>query len=138
VAQEGLVGVIDTYDKSGGLNGYVIPLWHVDQGPKIEQVYLTTLLPYAMKGPHLHRKRRGLFFCIKGRILLVTRVLEFGYYATHELRPGSPPVEVPPGIPAALYNVADNVESLVLNMPSPPWRVGEEDEHEVTDWTWRP
>jgi len=58
-------------------------------------------------------------------------------YAVHQIRPGSPPIEVPPGTPAALYNMTDR-EAVVLNMPSPPWREGEEDEHEVEGWDWKP
>lgn len=133
------MSVIKTYDASGVPNGIVIPLWHTDTGPRIDQVYLTTINRDGMKGPHLHMKRRGLFFCIRGVVLVVQRWRHHGtdVYRTSELSPGSLPQQVMPGTPAALYNIGLE-EALVLNMPSPPWRVGEEDEHEVTDWTWKP
>lgn len=129
------MSVIKTYDKTGHQTGELIPLWHIDQGPPIDQVYLTTIWPGRTKGPHLHLKRRGLFHCVFGEVRVVMRV--GSTYCNVELLPGDPPIEVPPGTPALLFNPSGCI-SAVLNMPSPPWRVGEEDEHEVTDWTWKP
>jgi len=130
------MSVIKTYDATGEQNGSLIPIWHVDSGVAIDQVYLTTILPWRVKGPHLHLKRRGLFCCIRGEVIVVVRGSD-GSYATHKMKPGDPPFLVPPGVPAALYN-ALYVEALVLNMPSPPWREDDKDEHEVKDWNWRP
>lgn len=133
------MSVIKTYGEDGKQNGTLIPLWHVDKGPKIDQVYLTTVLPGCMKGPHLHLKRRGLFFCVRGEIIVVRRWYQHGSneYEATTLTPGSPPAEVREGIPAAIYNFSTE-EALVLNMPSPPWRENDIDEHEVKDWDWRP
>ena len=122
---------IKTLGKDGKQNGVLIPLWHVDTGPRIDQVYLTTVMPWSMKGPHLHKVRRGLFCCVRGEAIAVVRL--GGEYKTFSLKPGDPALEIPPGVPVALYNPS-GIEALVLNMPSPPWRVGEEDEWPVEDW----
>lgn len=122
-----------TYGKDRKPNGTVVPLWHVDTGPVISQVYLTTVYPWKMKGPHLHKVRRGLFFCVRGGVIAVTRIDR--KYITHNLTLGDPPLIVPPGIPLAFYN-PNEVEALLLNMPDPPWRENEKDEWPVEDWYW--
>lgn len=126
---------IKTFDKDGEQTGVLATIWHEDTGPVISQVYLTTVLAWKVKGPHLHMKRRGLFSCVRGEVIVVTRIA--GKYITNSLKLGDPPLKVPPGVPAALYN-PNGIEALVLNMPDPPWRVGEEDEHEIKDWSWKP
>lgn len=125
---------IETKDADGKPNGFLIPIWHVDQGPKIDQVYLTTILPGSQKGPHLHHVRRGLFTCIKGTPLAVWRF--DGSYREVQMREGSQ-FEVQPGIPVAFYNFGPG-EAYLLNMPSPPWRADEPDENPVSDWTYEP
>lgn len=125
------MSVIKTYNQNGLQNGEVVPIWHIDQGPPISQVYLTTVFPWCVKGPHLHKIRRGLFCCVYGSVLIVTRVE--GKYTTHSLKRGDPALEVPPGVPAAVYN-PNGYEALVLNMPEPPWREEERDEWPVEDW----
>lgn len=130
-------GTILTNDQRGFYNGWLLPLWHVDDDELIEQVYLTVIEDGMAKGPHLHLRRRGRFTCVKGNVLVVT--LQEGSY--HEFWSGEEHgfavVRVPLGVPAALYNQGDEL-AYVLNMPSPPWRVGDEDEHEVLDWTYAP
>lgn len=135
------MSIINTYGKDGRLTGMLIPLWHADEGPQIDQVYLTTILAGQMKGPHLHKKRRGLFYCIWGEATIVMQVksvsspVKLSSYSVQRLRPGDPPIEVPPGTPAALYNARLH-NAMVLNMPSPPWRENDVDEWPVEDWTW--
>lgn len=123
---------IETKDANGKPNGFLIPIWHVDQGLKIEQVYLTTVAPFTQKGPHLHLRRRGLFTCIRGNVMVVWRF--DGKYRESELTVGDR-LEIQPGIPAAFYNL-NSEEAYLLNMPSPPWRVDDQDEHPVMDWTY--
>jgi dTDP-4-dehydrorhamnose 3,5-epimerase len=127
---------IDTYNKQGSLNGYLVPIFNVHDGfvepeqyPK--QVYLTVVTPGELKGPHLHLKRWGLFTCICGNAKVVVRTAS-GYeefltgedydYAT---------IQVPAGVPAALANIG-NVDAYFLNMPSPAWHPENQDEHPVS------
>lgn len=127
---------IGTKDASGQPTGLVLPIWNsaydTDYSP--EQVYLTTIVEGGVKGPHLHLKRAGAFTCIKGDVLIVTR--ENGEY--RQMRCGDQwgykTVHVAPGVPCALYNVGRG-EAFVLNMPTPPWRHDDQDEHEVKDWS---
>ena len=124
---------IVTRDSQGRENGFLTPIWNVLDGPQVDQVYLTVILPGRMKGPHLHLKRRGLFKVLLGSVRLVIRNKQ-GIYLSTEMNVDSDPIPVMPGIPAALYNVGEDEAAYVLNMPSPPWRPDDQDEHEVKDW----
>lgn len=123
---------IETKDTQGNVNGWLSPIWNVLDGPPVDQVYLTVISPGAVKGPHLHLKRRGLFKVIIGPVLLVIRNKQ-GVYLSTELDSDMDPVPVTPGTPCALYNLMQ-WNAYVLNMPSPSWRPDDQDEHEVKDW----
>ena len=50
-------------------NGFLIPIYNVHdgfftEGKEPQQVYMTTILPGTVKGPHLHFIRTGFFTCI--------------------------------------------------------------------------
>lgn len=143
---------IETRDANGNVNGWLAPLWHADQGPKIEQVYITAVAPGCMKGPHLHMKRRGLFYLISGTGALVLKTNDYALAESMVTDPKGWPayrffdlnngyavfyhangIQVPAGIACALYNTG-NIDAVFLNMPSPPWRADEPDEHPVEDW----
>ncbi len=126
---------IETKDKNGIENGFLIPIINVHdkfiadaQWPK--QVYCTVVKPGEVKGPHLHRKRWGLFTCVRGNVKVVVRVDDeyqkyFSgddyYYQT---------IQVPAGIPAALVNIGD-IDAYILNMPSPSWHPDDQDDWDV-------
>jgi len=125
-----------TKDVEGKPNGFLVPIFNVheewvadEQHP--QQVYLTVVSPGKVKGPHLHLKRWGLFTCIKGNGRIVVRNPD-GYeeYLTGEDY-GYATIQVPAGTPAAIQNLGD-VDAYFLNMPSPAWRVDDQDEHPVS------
>jgi dTDP-4-dehydrorhamnose 3,5-epimerase-like enzyme len=134
---------IQTKGADGQANGYLVPLWNVhehDWAP--DQVYLTVVAPGCTKGPHLHKKRHGRFFCIKGNVEIIERLYDFGehparwssYVSTltgedHDYAM----VEVPPCMAAAIVNHGDT-PALVLNMPTPAWTADDPDEWPVEDW----
>lgn len=124
-----------TFDATGKPNGYVIPVWNVNEHPGVrpDQVYVTSVTPHSQKGPHLHFVRRGLFCCIRGNVRVVTRWLD--KYSTHYSgdRYNHALIEVPTGVAAAIYNDGDE-EALMLNMPSPAWSKDAPDENPVENW----
>lgn len=127
---------IITKNKEGRLNGWLVPIFNVHDGliataQHPQQVYLTVIAPRAIKGPHLHLKRWGLFTCVRGNAKIVVRT-ENGYeeYLTGEDYEFAT-VQVPAGVPAALQNIGDE-EAYMLNMPSPAWHVDDKDEHSVS------
>jgi mannose-6-phosphate isomerase-like protein (cupin superfamily) len=125
---------IPTKDEAGNPSGIVVPIWHVDDGRKVDQVYMTTILPKCQKGPHLHKKRCGAFTVIHGDVLIVTK--HGDEYREFRSGDGFRTVHVEPGVTAALYNVG-TTEALILNMPTPPWRADDQDEWPVEGWTYQ-
>jgi mannose-6-phosphate isomerase-like protein (cupin superfamily) len=125
---------IETRDTAGNINGWVLPLWSALEHPELrpDQVYVTAIAPHSRKGPHLHRRRRGLFACVSGRFSVWIQLSD-GTYDGYSIEPGEPPTFVPAGIPCALYNYGDT-EALVVNMPSPAWSADDPDEWPVEDW----
>lgn len=135
----GEVSRIETHDSQGRVNGWLLPIWNIHEWSmvqQVDQVYLTTINPGLVKGPHLHMKRRGFFKVIRGVIRLVVRN-EFGVYMTTEMGVDDSAITVPPGLPAALYNFGPT-EAYVLNMPSPAWRPDDQDEWPVEGWDYKP
>jgi dTDP-4-dehydrorhamnose 3,5-epimerase len=127
---------IVTKNKDGKSNGWLVPIFNIHDGlidtaQQPRQVYLTVIAPGEVKGPHLHMKRWGLFTCIRGNAKIVIRT-EKGYeeYLTGEDHKFTT-VQVPAGVAAALQNIGEE-EAYMLNMPSPAWRIDDQDEHPVS------
>jgi dTDP-4-dehydrorhamnose 3,5-epimerase-like enzyme len=127
---------VETRSKDGQPNGFLVPIFNVHEGfvataQHPQQVYLTVVAPRAVKGPHLHHKRWGLFTCVKGNVRIVMRT-EAGY-EEHYSGEGHDfaTIQVPAGVPSALVNLGDD-EAYVLNMPSPAWSAEEPDDHPVS------
>ena len=116
-------------------NGWLLPIYNIHDSfitrlEAPEQVYLTAIDGYAIKGPHLHFKRRGLFTCVYGNIRIIARVnnkYEI-YYSGDDHNYQT--IEVPRGIPVALQNL-ENKTALVLNMPCPAWTPEMNDQNKV-------
>ncbi len=127
---------IETNDKNGLPNGWLVPIFNLHDGvianPQFpQQVYLTVIAPGAVKGPHLHLKRWGLFTCIRGNAKLVARIGEqYEEYLTGEDY-GFATIQVPAGVPAALQNIGQS-EAYLLNTPSPAWKADDQDEQPVS------
>jgi dTDP-4-dehydrorhamnose 3,5-epimerase len=122
-----------TKDEDGAANGFLVPLYNINEkffaaGKEPQQVYLTTVLPGKVKGPHLHFIRTGFFTCIKGNVRVILKVDgEYKIFFSgedHEYRS----IEVPTGIPAAVECLGDE-EAYMLNMPNPAWTPEMNDEH---------
>lgn len=126
--------LIETLDSLGQSNGYVIPLWNARENDwRPDQVYLTAVAPGRSKGPHLHHKRVGRFFCVHGDVEIITR--RDGAYHVDRIgqTAGYRMVEVPTGTPAEIRN-SGKVTALVVNMPTPGWAADDRDEYEVEGW----
>lgn len=127
---------VATRDRHGQPNGFVVPIFNVADGfvepaQHPQQVYLTVVGPRQTKGPHLHLKRWGLFTCIKGNVKIVVRDGDrYRSFLTGEQHDYAT-IQVPAGAPSAIVNLGDE-EAFVLNMPAPPWRADDPDDHPVS------
>ena len=114
-------------------NGFLVPLFNIHDkffqaGKEPQQVYLTTVLPGMVKGPHLHFIRTGFFTCIKGNVRVILKVDgEYRIFFSGEEHDYIS-IEVPTGVPAAIQCLG-NEEAYMLNMPNPAWTPEMNDEH---------
>ena len=64
----------DIHDKH--VNGTLVPVWrNWDKIIKVipEMVYITSINPGEVKGPHLHIIRHSYYVCIKGKVIFIIR-----------------------------------------------------------------
>lgn len=122
-----------TRDHENNENGFLVPIFNIKEnffpiGEEPQQVYLTSVKPGTIKGPHLHFIRRGFFTCIKGnvRIILKSEGEYQEFFSGEEYEYLS--VEIPTGVSAAVECIGDE-ESLILNMPFPSWDPEMNDEY---------
>ena len=126
---------IITKNQAGKENGFLIPIMNayekfVDEEQWPKQIYCTTVAPNEVKGPHLHKKRWGLFTCIKGNIkIVIKKDDQYEEYFSGEEHDFAT-IQVPAGMPNALVNIGDS-DAYVLNMPSPAWHVDDQDDWDV-------
>jgi len=122
-----------TKDEHGDVNGFLVPIYNIHDkffapGKEPQQVYMTTILPGTLKGPHMHFIRTGFFTCIKGNVRVVLKTDE-GYqvfFSGEDYEYQS--IEVPTGI-AAVVQCLGAEEAYLLNMPNPAWTPDMNDEH---------
>jgi len=114
-------------------NGFLVPIYNIHdgffaEGKHPQQVYMTTILPGTVKGPHLHFIRTGFFTCIKGNVRVVLKT-DDGYQVFYSGEDHDYlSIEVPTGVPAAVQCIGDE-EAYLLNMPNPAWTPDMQDEH---------
>tara|TARA_Y100000310_G_C20263687_1_gene614819 strand:- start:125 stop:583 length:459 start_codon:yes stop_codon:yes gene_type:complete len=86
-----------------------------------EMVYLNTVNPGEVKGPHIHKNRTSYFFCLHGKMLVVIQDNEGKY---HEIETNSDEpklVCVSNGIAAAIVNPSAQI-SKVLVLADLAWK----------------
>lgn len=109
---------VSTYSHTGSENGFLIELYK--DGEKTI-IYLTTALPGAFKGYHLHRIRSARYFCLRGKMKIIlykpgTKTRE--EYILDSSRPQR--LFIPKEIATGLENVG-NDEAWLINFPDPPY-----------------
>jgi dTDP-4-dehydrorhamnose 3,5-epimerase len=100
------------------------------------QVYITTAYPGVVKAWHYHKKQADHFTCLHGMVKLVLYDPRKGSPtkgAVNELviGPHNPIlVRIPPGVYHG-FKAIDVVESIMLNIPTHPYRPDDPDEYRL-------
>tara|TARA_B100000787_G_scaffold168563_1_gene157560 strand:+ start:1406 stop:1846 length:441 start_codon:yes stop_codon:yes gene_type:complete len=115
----------ETKSSDNKKNGYLIPIYNkkenfFSENGDPQQVYLTVVKTNCIKGPHLHKVRKGFFTCIRGNIRIILKVNNkfIQYYSGEDYEYLS--VEIPTNVGAAIQNIGSE-DAFVLNMPTPAW-----------------
>lgn len=107
----------------GHQNGNLTVIWrdwdNLINPPKM--IYITSVFPGEIKGPHLHLKRTSYFTCTEGAIVIIIRDSD-GKFREIECNSEKPRlVCVPNNIPSAHINISENT-SKVLVMADIAWK----------------
>ena len=107
----------DTKDiNDSHVNGELTVIWRdwdeIINVPKM--VYLNSVNPKQVKGPHLHENRTTYFYCVDGKIVLIIQDKK-GDFHEIELDSAKPIlVSVLNGVGAAIVNPSNNVAKVLV------------------------
>ena len=104
---------------------------------ELKMIYVTSVKPGEIKGPHLHTKRNSYFVCIHGEVIFVIQKKsgEFEEVRTNADRPVL--IFIPKNVPVAQINVNDGV-SRILTLADMSWRPNDNEMKNISfdDYDW--
>ncbi|KAF6247005.1 hypothetical protein C6990_06290 [Nitrosopumilus sp. b3] len=128
----------DVHD--GHINGNLTVIWRdwdkiIKNTPRM--VYVSSVNPGEIKGPHLHKKRHSYFTCIHGKVMFIIQD-KTGSYKEIESDSEKPVIiHVPHGVASAHVNISDDV-SRVLTLADIAWKPNDDEMDNVVfenyDW----
>ena len=122
------------------VNGSLTVVWRdwdnlIKNHPKM--VYVNSINPGEIKGPHIHKNRTTYFSCISGNVVLVIQDNDGKF---HEVKADSEKpvlITVPNGIAAAVVNATAKIAQ-VLVLADVAWRPNDNEMEDVSfnDYDW--
>ena len=123
------------------VNGSLTVVWRdwdnlIKNHPKM--VYVNSINPGEIKGPHIHKNRTTYFSCISGNVVLVIQDNDGKF---HEVKADSEKpvlITVPNGIAAAIVNPTTKIAK-VLVLADIAWRPNDNEMEDVSfdDYDWK-
>ena len=105
------------------INGELTVIWRnwdkIINNP--EMVYLNSVNPGEVKGPHIHKNRTSYFFCLHGKMLIIIQDKDGKYHEVETTSDKPKLVCVSNGVAAAIMNPSENV-SKVLVLADIAWK----------------
>lgn len=126
--------------KDQHVNGSLTVIWRnwdkiLKNEPKM--IYVTSINPGEIKGPHLHKKRTSYFVCIKGKVVFIIQDKNGSYQEIISSEEKPVLVQVPNMFSSAHVNLS-NTPSLVLTLADVAWKSGDDEMENVIfdnyDW----
>ena len=103
-----------------------------------KMVYVSSINPREIKGPHIHKKRNSYFTCIHGKVIFIIRQND-GTYTEIESSLETPNlIQIPKNIASAHINISNNV-SRVLAIADLAWRPNDNEMENISfdDYDWK-
>ena len=123
------------------INGELTVIWRdwdnlLKNHPKM--VYVNSINPGEIKGPHIHKNRTTSFFCIDGSVVLI---IQDGNKKFHEMKMNSEKpvlITVPNGIASAIVNPTTRIAK-VLDLADIAWRPNDNEMKDVLfdNYNWK-
>ncbi|MEM3062913.1 MAG: WxcM-like domain-containing protein [Nitrososphaerota archaeon] len=122
------------------VNGSLTVIWRdwdkiIESMPKM--VYVSSVNPGEIKGPHLHTKRDSYFVCIHGKVVFIAKDLTGKYHEIESSEDNPILVQIPKNHPSAHINLSEGI-STVLGLANPAWRPNDNEMKDVvfSDYDW--
>ncbi len=136
---------LDKYDtkdiQDGHTNGSLTVIWRdwdkiLEVEPKM--VYVSSVNPGEIKGPHLHTERDSYFVCIRGKVVFIVKNND-GSYAEIESSEENPVlVQIPKNFASAHINTT-NQTATILTLANPAWKPNNDEMKNISfdDYDWK-
>jgi dTDP-4-dehydrorhamnose 3,5-epimerase len=121
-------------------NGSLTVVWRdwdkiLINDPKM--VYVSSVNPGEVKGPHLHKKRISYFTCLHGKVVFVLKKRDNSFVEIESSSENPILLKIPSGMPSAHINISDNV-SKILVLADVAWKPNDNEMDNITfdnyDW----
>ena len=126
--------------KDRHINGSLTVVWRdwdnlIKNHPKY--VYVSSVNPGEIKGPHLHTRRDSYFVCIHGKVVFIVKDKDGKYRETESGEDDPVLVYVPKNYPSVHINMSKGV-SRVLALADIAWRPNDDEMQNVVfdDYDW--
>lgn len=122
------------------VNGSLTVIWRdwdqiLQNTPKM--VYVSSVEPGGIKGPHIHTKRNSYFTCIHGKVVFILQTNEGEFLEIESSAENPVMVYVPKNMASAHVNLSDS-SSTVLTLADLAWRPNDQEMKNTTftnyDW----
>jgi len=132
----------DTKDiLDGHINGSLTVIWRdwdkiLEVEPKM--VYVSSVNPGEVKGPHLHTKRDSYFVCIRGKVVFIAKDMDGKYHEIESSEDDPVLVQIPKNFPSAHINISDKMAT-ILTLANPSWRPNDDEMKNIRfdDYDWK-
>ena len=122
------------------INGSLTVVWRdwdniIKSDPKI--VYVSSVNPGEIKGPHLHTRRNSYFVCVHGKVVFIIKDKNGKYQEIESGEDDPVLVQVPKSFPSAHINISSGI-SRVLALADIAWRPNDNEMQNVAfdDYDW--
>ena len=115
-------------------NGSLTVVWRdwdqiISHEPKM--VYVSSVFPGEIKGPHIHTKRNSYFSCIHGNVIFIVKDKQGNY---HEIKSNSdePKLIHVPNMVASAHINSGNETARVLTLADIAWKPNDNEMQNIT------
>jgi dTDP-4-dehydrorhamnose 3,5-epimerase len=135
---------LDKYDttdiQDGHINGSLTVIWRDwDKilGIEPKMVYVSSVNPGEVKGPHLHTTRDSYFTCIVGKVIFIAKDNDGNYHEMESSEDEPTLIQIPKNHPSSHINIS-NKKATILTLANPAWRPNDDEMKNVSfdDYDW--
>ena len=121
-------------------NGSLTVVWRdwdklLVNDPKM--VYVSSVNPGEIKGPHLHKKRNSYFTCIHGKVVFILKKMDNSFVEIESSSENPILLKIPARIPSAHINISEDI-SRILTLADVAWKPNDNEMENVSfdnyDW----